>query len=198
MSITPPANSKIVVTTDASGYPALKLPVSSNYIRFPIAAFLVFWLGGWLMGEVSVIHELLSGSPKAASPFLVFWLGGWTIGGGFAVLSLYRMLRPAVPETLTLSAAGLVYDSGIPTPDFYAFNRYAAYRGRTNPWKKIFQKRKVITIFQSEMSTLRLREGDGGNRLTVDKGIDRIDLGESLSDVEKEWLYDQLKAAYRL
>lgn len=195
--MTPPADSKIVVSTDAGGYPKLTLPASSSLMKYPIGAFLIFWLGGWLMGELSVTHELLSGHAKQAAPFLFFWLCAWTIGGFFAARMCYRMLRPAIPETLTLSRGELVYDTGAQPPNFMRSNRYSGY-DRNNAWKKLLQKRKVITFSDAELSSLRLRDIDSGNRLTIDKGSERIELAEGLTEVEKEWLYGQLKAAYRL
>jgi hypothetical protein len=70
--------------------------------------------------------------------FLIFWLGGWTLGGGFAMWTLYQMLRPAVPETIKLGNDDIAYDSGVPPfrQDFWTANR----RNAGNP------------IFQSEQS----------------------------------------------
>jgi hypothetical protein len=76
--MTPPANSKIAVSTDRMGNPLLTLPTQSGFMRYFIGAFLLFWLGGWAMGEFSVMRELVTGHAKAA-PFLLFWLGAWTI-----------------------------------------------------------------------------------------------------------------------
>ena len=180
------------------GHPVLTLPIQGGYMRFFIGAFLVFWLGGWLMGEFSAIHELVTGHVKAANAFLLFWLCGWTVGGFFAFAMCYRVLSPATPESMTLSSSELLYDTGRPPIDFMSFNRYGMSRSRINPWKQVFQKRKIINFSQSELGTLRLRDVESGNRLTIDKDSDRIDLAAGLTEIEREWLFAQIKAAYRL
>jgi hypothetical protein len=195
--MTPLPNSKITQTIDGNGYPLVTLPSSSNFLRYPIAAFLVFWMGGWLMGELSVIRELITGRAGAADLFLIFWLGGWTVGGFFAMATLWRILRPAVPESLTFSKPQLIYDSGIQPFDMMSFSR-SRLSNQMNPWKKIFQKRRVLTFSPGEVGTLKLRDTDGGNRLTIDKENERIDLGEGLTEVEREWLYGQMKSVYNL
>jgi hypothetical protein len=45
---------------------------------------------------------------------------------------------------------------------------------------------------------LRLRETEGGNRLTVDLGAQRIDLASQASEVEREWLARLLTKRYGL
>src|SRR5689334_17162424 len=110
MNLTPPVGSTITVMTDGSDS-VVTIPAGSGGVsRFFIAAFLLFWLGGWTAGFWSAGHQVLSGK---ANPFVVFWLGGWTIGGGFAAFFLYRLLRPSVPETLRIGFDGVAYDSGI-------------------------------------------------------------------------------------
>lgn len=53
------------------------IPSKSNLLT---TLFLMFWLGGWLIGEVTVITILFK-APLAVNFFMVSWLGGWTIGG---------------------------------------------------------------------------------------------------------------------
>ena len=64
------------------------VPVKRNLF---VMLFLLAWLGGWVVGEVSVLRELLSGA-SARSPFLLFWLVGWTLGGCFAAFTWLWML----------------------------------------------------------------------------------------------------------
>jgi hypothetical protein len=194
--MTPPSKSNITSTIDRNGHTVLTLPASSGFIRYFVAAFLICWLFGWAAGLVGSLHEVITDA-KAPKVFLIAWLGGWSIGGCFAIAMLYRMLRPAIPESLTLSMPELGYDTGVPPMDFMSFNRQY-YRSQTNPWKKVFQRRKIVIFSPSDISTLKLRDVEGGNRLTIDKENERIDLGQTLTEVEREWLFAQLKAAYRL
>jgi len=159
-------------------------------MRYFIGAFMLFWLGGWFMGFRSATSQVLSGH---APTFLILWLGGWTLGGGFAVWTLYRIFRPAVAETLKLEADGIVYDSGVPPfrQDFRPTNRKDA-------WKSYFPKRTIVTISRQDLRSLRLREAELENRLTVDIASARVDLGRAASEVEREWLYRVLMERYSL
>jgi hypothetical protein len=130
--------------------------------------------------------------------FVVFWLGAWTVGGAMAALSLYRMLRPSVPESLRLGLSGVTYDSGIPPfrYDYYRYGRSSA--ARKNFWASLFPKRTVLTLDRRQLQTLRLRDTDDSNRLTVDAGSARLDLAKEASEIEREWLYRVLTEKYAL
>lgn len=59
--------------------------------------FLMAWLGGWYMGEISAIDQVFSDStPLYESWFLIFWLIGWTIGGVFFILVFLWLSRPKI------------------------------------------------------------------------------------------------------
>ena len=108
---------------------------------------------------------------------------------------LYRIIRPPIAESLLLAKPELVYDSGLPTFDFMPF--YYRQR-RRNVWKKVFQKRRFLRFSPTEVATLKLRDIEGDNRLTIDYQNERIDLGENLTEIEREWLYSELKGEYHL
>jgi hypothetical protein len=63
-------------------------------------------------------------------------------------------------------------------------------------WQSIFFKRKQYNLNLADITSLKLRETDSGNRLTIDKGAERIELGSSATEVEREWLYEYLHATY--
>lgn len=187
-TITPPPGSAISVATDGI-VPVITIPQPRAVTRYFASVFILFWLGMWCVGFASAFSKVLSGN---APFFLIFWLSAWTLGGGFAVYALYRMLRPPVPETLQLGADAITYDSGIPPfrQDFFTANRYA--------WKSYFPKRTKVTISRQDLRSLRLREADSENRLTVDVSSTRLDLGRAASEVEREWLYRVLSERYSL
>src|SRR6266404_4170084 len=109
----PPENSKISNATDRNGYPVLTLPPQKGSpFRYAICAFLIFWLCGWAVGWVGAATALFV-AKDGVQFFLLFWLCAWTVGGGFAIWQLRRMLRRAIPETLTFTNPGLIYDSGV-------------------------------------------------------------------------------------
>ena len=189
-TITPPPGSSIAVATDGAA-PVITIPQPrGDAMRFLLAAFMLFWLGAWYIGFTSVLSQILSGE---WAPFLIFWLGAWTVGGAFVVSMLYRMLRPAVPETLELGADGLTYDSGIPP-----FRHDAGTANRKDGWKSYFPKRIVVTISRQQLRSLRLRDTEAENRLTVDVESARVDLARAASEVEREWLYRVLAERYSL
>jgi len=128
--------------------------------------------------------------------FLIFWLGGWTVGGIFAFWHLARILRPGVPEEFSLTLPTLHYDSGVAPFLVTPLTTQYSYKSRMEVWKSLTAKRRKLAFSPEEIQTLRLREFEGGNRLTIDKGAERIDLGSSLSQIEREWLFSVFSAKY--
>lgn len=57
-------------------------------------------------------------------------------------------------------------------------------------------KRKHLKLEKHTLQTLTLRETDSENRLTVDHNAERIDIGKTASEVEREWLYEVLSKTY--
>jgi hypothetical protein len=121
-----------------------------------------------------------------ATAFLVFWLCAWTVGGGMAMLMARRVFQRSVPETLSVSAGRLLYDSGM-------LPLQMSYGARSTPaWSSLFPKRTLRKIDRSQLASLRLRDGDTRNRLTVDVGADRVELARDATDVEREWLFKMI------
>jgi len=125
----------------------------------------------------------------------LYGFSGWLVGRSPAVSQCGRStaLRPAVSETLKLGADGIAYDLGVPPfrQDFRTTNRKDA-------WKSYFPKRTIVTISRQDLRSLRLRETELENRLTVDVASTRVDLGRDASEVEREWLYRVLMERYSL
>jgi len=57
-----------------------------------VLLFLGVWLVGWLMGEMTVLAQLLSRRPTGPEGLLLLWLVFWTLGGGFAAYIWLWML----------------------------------------------------------------------------------------------------------
>ncbi|WP_372796321.1 hypothetical protein [Pontiella sp.] len=188
MNPTPPQNSNISISSRGSSQIVSIPHGSAGVMRFFIGAFLLVWLGGWTMGFLSAGKEVLSGDAEA---FLIFWLAGWCLGGAFAVFFLYRIFRPSVPEQLILNKPCLSLDTGIPP-----FKMVFGWVNQTEYWKSMFPKREKMEFTSAEMNSLKLRETDAGNRLTIDQGAHRIELAKSSTEIEREWLYDFLKDHY--
>jgi len=190
----PPEGSKIKIDLE-SGFQKLIIPhASGGIIRYLVGAFILFWLGGWAVGWVSAASQLLKN--KGQGPvdlFLIFWLGAWTVGGILVFFTLFRILRPSVPETLLLSQPSITYDSGVPR-----FQLSFSFRSQMDVWKKLFQKRLRTEFDPIQIQTLKLREFGTGNRLTIDQGNKRLEIVASASEPEREWLYALVKNTYNL
>lgn len=190
METTLPKGSKITIKREGVN-PIISIPYPSpNPLKYLMGLFVLFWLGGWTAGFLSAFKEVLSGQ---ASAFIIFWLGGWTIGGIFVGFMLFRIFQPAVNATLTLSATSLYYDSGIPPLEFRHMNRY-----RRDAWKNFIPKRKKMELTLSDLRTMRLRTTDTSNRLTIDVGVERLDIADGVGEIEREWLYTAILSYYRL
>jgi hypothetical protein len=191
MDLQPPAGSNIWIAMDGAD-PTIVVPATTSATRYFPALFLLFWLGMWTFGFRDAASKVLSGN---ANGFLIFWLCGWTVGGILAVFTLYRIVRSPIPESLQLGRNSLIYDSGIPP---FQFNSTWRYRSPKDQWKAAFPKRVRIDLDRRQLQSLRLRETESGNRLTIDVDATRLDIASTASEVEREWLARFLARRYSL
>jgi hypothetical protein len=190
VNLEPPSSSTISVTTEGA-HPVLVVPHGNGgLMRYFVGLFLLAWLGGWSIGFGSAVSKLAAGQAPA---FLIFWLTAWTLGGAGAAYSVYRAFRPSVPESLRLTPNGVTYDSGIPP-----LQTYTGYATPKNAWSSMFPKRTRLELDRRQLQSLRLRETGDGNRLTVDVDGLRLDIAQSASEIEREWLYRLLAKHYSL
>lgn len=187
MSLMPPSGSQIILKENTMP-PTLIVPTSQQgWVKYLPGIFLLLWLGGWTMGFISVSKEIM----KEANWFHIFWLGGWTLGGLVVIAMIYRIFRPSVPETFVFHSDSLDYDSGIPDFDMKQL------RYQKNLFEELFIKRQRIRFTYQDIKTLRLRDTEESNRLTMDHQSKRINLALGVSEVEREWLYHAMAEHYR-
>lgn len=191
MDLNPPEGSKISVREDG-GDPTIVIPAAGGFSRYFTGLFMLFWLGMWQMGFRDAASNVMAGNAPA---FLIFWLGAWTLGGIAVAYSLFRVVRPSVPETLTLRRNSVAYDSGVAPPQF---NSYKRNQNPLSAWRSAFPKRVRAEIERKQLQSLRLRETESGNRLTLDLDATRLDLAPAASEVEREWLAKLLARRYSL
>ena len=188
MSKNLPQNSNISVER-VEGIEKIIIPHAKGGIfKYFIGAFLTFWMFGWATGFMTVGSQILSGEGNA---FLFVWFAGWSVGGLFAGMTLFKIFRKPIPESLLLNRLNLLLDTGIAS-----FN--PSIGNQKEIWKTLFLKRKQIEFSPKELETLTLRETDSGNRLTIDNGSERIELATSATEIEREWLFEYLKSNYRI
>ncbi|WP_430459997.1 hypothetical protein ACQUQU_12355 [Thalassolituus sp. LLYu03] len=189
MSHSLPAGSAISLST-LNGYQLISLPYKSTGLkRYFIAAFLTFWLGGWGVGFSSALGTISAGKGGA---FMLVWIAGWTLGGIAALFTLYRLFQPSQPQQLLLNKPELSVDMGREPFDIQN------HGGRGASLKKLLPKRQRYSFSPAELQTLALRETDDGNRLTLDRGNERLELAKDATEIEREWLFQHLAAQYRL
>jgi hypothetical protein len=191
MDLNPPAGSKISIIEDR-GDPIIVIPATGGFSRYFMGLFLPFWLAMWQMGFRDAASKVLAGN---APVFLIFWLCAWTLGGIFAAYALFRVVRPSVPETLTLRRNSVGYDSGVAPPQF---NPYKRNPNPFSAWRSTFPKRVQVELERKQLQSLRLREAESSNRLTLDLDAARLDLASAASEVEREWLAGVLARRYSL
>ena len=200
-SLEPPPNSRILFGQDDDGHPMLSWkPGVSTVGRWATAAFLGFWLCGWFAGEVAALGMLATmvagilrdGGGAIAwgvGLFLLIWLAGWTTGGFWAARAFAILVQKPRPESLTFGPV-LRYDPGsflaIPTNGDMDRESARAFR--------LWRPPPVREIPWSELGPIRLERVGERQRLTVDWGAERIEIGATLREPEREWLAEILRA----
>ena len=163
-------------------------------MRYFFGLFLLVFVGFWVVSFGREVSRLPFGeAPREAQAFFVFWFMAWILGGAACTYFAYRSFRPSVPESLTLMPNGVTYDSGIPP-----LRGYLGLTLSKDTWKSVVPKRTRVELDRGKLQSLRLRETNDGNRLTVDVDALRLDIAQSASEIEREWLYQLLANRYAL
>lgn len=191
----PPAGSLIEIRDAADGL-ELRMPPPMGWARWIPALFIIFWLGGWGIGEVVAAYILATvlqdgpggGGGTVICVFLSAWLALWTYGGIAAFQAAATLVR-AKPERLVLSAEELDFDLGV----FGDRKGLAALAGRglrPEGWSRVPQGKWP----RSEIDSISIVFGRHGPKLVVRRGNEQTLLGWQLGEPELEWLRDLLLA----
>lgn len=192
---TPPEGHGITFDEADGRYPRVSwLPPDADPSgRWGAAGFLMVWLCGWAAGEILVpvalvnqVYLLCSGEHwEGPDPswwlvlFLSGWLACWTYGGIMAIRTVADILRPARPERLTFMEDALHYDPG----------RHWSHSQSDG----IGARRQPVILPREQISAVRLELVGTRQRLTIDHGIHRVELGARLREPEREWLASVLQ-----
>jgi hypothetical protein len=170
-----PAGSVIGVTLS---WPA---PSGSQARRYIEAAVFALWLCGWVASGWWPVGQLANGN---ADPGLIVWLGMWAVFSGVGVWSLlWTIFLPARPESVRLEAEVLWYDPGR-SPAGPPQRRWF---GVNPPGPKTMQ------LARSAIRGFALEQVDGQQRLYLDRGADRLEIGAGLRESDREWLFAVLQ-----
>jgi hypothetical protein len=183
-----PAGCIIEESTDPEGITLWWPTPTPGLGRYPMAAFIAFWLCGWAVGWVAVAGQIVRGGNGGPQVFLVGWLGAWTVGGGFAIWSLWAMLRPTRPESLRLEAEELRYNPGRRPYNPWQQHGWWGWGHPTAP-----NPTHAVEVARSAISGFVLERIGERQRLCFDRGADRLEVGAGLREPEREWLFAVLR-----
>jgi hypothetical protein len=163
------------------------------FVRYVIGTFFVIFLCGWTVVGLATITDLLRESDSTASKAtLLFWLFGWAAGVISVVAVLYFLFGPRKPAKLILAPGTLAYHTGTGPIDFQIFTGPKGLLQFFNFLKNL--RNKVYEIQASELTDLRLARQGERQTLTFDYASEKIEIGKSLSEPEREWLHEILLA----
>jgi hypothetical protein len=174
MRITPPTRLSEARDT-ADGFQVV-IP-ARRYVFLLI--FLLVWLSGWAMGEVSVVSQLMKLGKVDWS--MVFWLTGWTCGGMFA--SAAWLWLAFGREVVTLRSGEL------------SVRREALGLGRSKEYDLAYVKNLRVSRVPSASSspTGRLQFPLKGGLVAFDYGAKTIRFGGSLDEAEAAQVVSDLQ-----
>lgn len=163
----------------------------TSILSYLSVVLLVVFLGFWLMGEISVIRSLMKEDvPLFGRLFMIFWLGGWSIGGVMIMYSIYNTVKPLKPASLKLSTGVIIYETGTEPFNFFMWD-YRRRKEFSGYFKR--SRNKVYDVESANVQNLQLERVGERQRLSFDYGVQRLEIGKSLTEPEREWLYNILK-----
>jgi hypothetical protein len=176
-----PAQSRTTIADSPDGLHHFIPPKRSLFT----IAFLIFWLGGWAMGEKFAIEELVNGQTSDQHWFLLFWLGGWTLGGGFALFTvLWGVLGR---EHIILRHDALV------------IRRELVGRGRSREYSlsDIRNLRVAGPVSPFDFRSSLQFWGLGGGAIAFDYGASTVRFGASLEEGDAGQVVERLTSRHR-
>ncbi|MHC4214137.1 MAG: hypothetical protein ACYSWP_12260 [Planctomycetota bacterium] len=196
MNTEPPEGSRINVERDSYSTTYTWTNGEKNIGQYATAAFLTFWLCGWTVGGFMAATMLFSNNdmPIFARLFMLFWLGGWACGEAFAIYSIYNTFKPLKPAKLILSSTYCEYETGTTPFNFSRYNRDNYPQEKPKMFRSY--RNKSYRLELGNMVNLQLERIGERQRLTFDMAAERIEIGEVLSEPEREWLYEVIKNSF--
>ena len=195
MGCEPPEGSKIYIERDIDSIRYSWQEGKKSLGHYLVLAFMSFWFCGWTVGGfvviymfiVTIVAYFIDKVPIFVPLFILFWLGAWTIGEILVFRTLFYALKRQKPAVLTLSNRGITFETGTHSPNL----------AQRNYHKKAFSskefKNRTFDLGTSEAETLKLDRTGEKQRLSFDHGAERIEIGGTFTEPEREWLYNTLR-----
>lgn len=184
---------RYTITESAEGI-TFRIPSRKNWFMI---LFLMVWLTGWAIGEVTVIGTLVGGifnafsggAPDAASAgiaafggiFTLVWLCAWTAGGAFAIYAWLWQVKGA--EEVSISYDSLVIEKRNPL-----WNRSKKYRLEEVTDLRVSTARPAITSISWGLEFWGLT----GGQLAFDYGAKTVRFGIGLDEAEAKHILQEM------
>lgn len=155
-----------------------------------VTLFILFWLMGWAIGEITVLGILLSGATDEGgiNLFLIVWLGGWTIGGVWVISSL--MWAVFGYELLSISRGMLSVKRVIPIyRREWNYDPQHITEVRVDPSSGMSPMR-----FSGRQQFSGLLSGKDQGTLKFDYGYQTFGFGQDLAEAEAKKLVKEIKS----
>lgn len=173
-------------------------PKNDNWVKIPLGLVLVVAIGFWAICGLFLLTILIAGilnapnvdkvppSIVAVFGFLVIAIMGICFASIPAISLLARVMSRDRPARLSLGAETLHFDPGrrFVLPNHWQPDRHANWP--TPPPER--------TLSRSKLSGIQLAYAGDRQRLSIDHGIERVEIGESLHLPDREWLCEVLRA----
>ena len=174
-----PQSPRYILETTSEGQRAV-VPARRNWF---VILFLCAWLVGWVFGEVSVVHQLLSPSDNTPQLFLLAWLTGWTLGGAFALAAVLWQL--AGREVISVNTATLLHR-------VEAFGLGWSRSYKATEVKNLRATEYASNPFTNQAAWLPPLTGSGFGPVAFDYGARTLRLGAALEEAEAKLLVQRL------
>jgi hypothetical protein len=190
-----PAGSTITVEETADGLHLQWLNPWGEHVR-GVIFFLTIWLAGWAVFAVFAVARVIRDVQRASTldRLLLFWLCIWLVAGGFISYVWWRLIAPAKPEVLILGGRELRHRAGTPRSGFsFATCSLKVASKQFSRFRSQLRRPTETAADKSAVGKPLLEPVGEHQRLTVDIGADRIEIGEFLRGPEREWLAQVLQ-----
>ena len=153
-----------------------------------LRAFLPFWLGAWLLGEVSVPIGFIRDGFDANTPFMLLWLCLWTAAGGFVWFAL--LYNWSGREVVSINDERLSVQT-------WVLGR--PIRKREFAMSDVRHLRFSPQIYDPSKFASGLQAwGLGGGSVAFDHGASTIRFGAALDETESNMLIAEIKRRFAI
>lgn len=166
--------------------------------RHPMQRIPMLFGGVMLVQAVAMVLIFCFGQETDLTPGLFLISSVFLVSAGTALL--WAGLKRRGCEIVELQADSVAYDNGpsvLPLPFMWFFGMPFLlgpqfYSGNTAPMPHFWRKKQVL--LRELIGPFTLERVGERQRLRVDHGRNRLEIGTLLSEPEREWLAEELKA----